>query len=269
MSNVNLVTGYWNGRSDRTEQKYLRNFKNVLLLNHNMTIFIPKEFEKFVLEHRNDKLDKTRIIITELENIKAEYFDTFWDKVQRIRTNPSWYNSTDWLKNVPQYFSEWYNPIVMSKVEFLYEAHQINEFDSDNYIWIDAGITQHISTDIVCDESVQKMSDYIETVLFPSVPYTGHEVHGFNYEGFKKYTDIIPTWLCRATIFGCSSEYVEMFKTDYDSYLNDTLERGYMGTEESIFGLLTCTNPSIYKRYHTIGSGMPDVFLHDMKNKKQ
>jgi len=268
MNNINLVTGYWNGRSDRSEKTYLNNFKNVLSLEHNMTIFIPKEYEAFVLNERRDMLDKTKIIFVELSDIKNNYFTKYWNLVENIRTNSDWIDSVSWLKKVPQGFSEWYNPIVMSKVFFIYDSYKINSFNSDTFIWIDAGITQHISNKLVCNRSIQNMSNHIKTVLFPSVNYTGTEIHGFDYSGFRKYTDIIPTWLCRATIFGCDKKYIEIFKNEYDYYLNDTLQRGYLGTEESIFNLLSCVNPIIYHRYHTTDSeiGMPDVFLDKMKN---
>lgn len=265
MNNINIVTGFWNIRRDRSESRYIDNLKNVLLLSHNLTIFIPKEYETIVKEHRKEFSNKTDIIIVELDDIKTKYFKKYWDKLQSIRTNPDWYNSCPWLPETPQCFSEWYNPIVMSKVFFLYHAYKINKFNSDKFIWIDAGITQHISTDYVNDISLNGMGKCINKVLFSSVGYSGAaEVHGFNYSGYKKYTDVIPSWLCRATIFGCHKNYIEKFKKDYSYYLNDTLDRGYLGTEESIFSLLSCINSSIYNRYHTEKAKMPDGFLKKM-----
>jgi len=268
MFETNLVTGFWNIRIDRSESKYLENFRNVLSLQHNLTIFVPKVYEKFVLENRKNILKKTDIVILELEDIKNKYFTNYWDNLQKIRIDPQWYNSTNWLKGTPQYFSEWYNPIVMSKVFFLYEAYVKNKFNSNNYIWIDAGITQHIPKEVVCDESIKNMAKEIKKILFSSVDYIGSEVHGFHYDGYKKYTTLIPDWLCRATIFGCNSDYLEKFKNDYSYYLEDTLKRGYLGTEESIFSLLSCIDSEMYIRYHTTGASMPNIFLQNMKNYK-
>lgn len=263
MKSINLVTGFWNIREDRSEDRYLENFKNVLSLSQNLTIFIPKKYENFVLTNRSNLLDKTEIIILELDDIKNNYFFEYWDLVQKIRTDRTWYESQSWLKNNPQHFSEWYNPIVMSKVFFLHHAYKINKFDSDNYVWIDAGITQHISKNIVTDKNILNVFNHIENVLFSSVDYVGSEVHGFDYEGFKKYTDIIPNWLCRATIFGCNKNFIDKFKDEYSFYLKDTLQRGFMGTEESIFSLLSCINKDFYKRYHNKKTNMPDKFLQN------
>lgn len=265
MNNINIVTGFWNIRSDRSESMYLDNFKNVLSLSHNITVFIPKEYEELVKECRKEFLNKTDIVIIELEDIKNKYFKNYWDKLQSIRTNPVWYTSCNWLTRTPQSFSEWYNPIVMSKVFFIHDAYKRNKFDSDKFIWIDAGITQHISKENVNDTSLTGMGNLINKILFPSVGYTSmDEVHGFNYSGYKKYTNIIPNWLCRATIFGCHKDYVEKFQAEYSYYLNDTLDMGYLGTEESIFSLLTCINPEIYNRFHTEYAQMPDEFLKKM-----
>lgn len=268
MKSINLVTGYWHIRQDRKKSTYLENFKNVLSLAYNMTVFVPRQYESFVQEYRSPLSNKTNIVIVELDDIKNKYFIKYWDKLQNIRTDSNWYNSTDWLLRTPQAFSEWYNPIVMSKVFFLYDAYNMDTYDSDNFIWIDAGITQHISKDIVCEKNINGMSNHIKTVLFSSIDYVGTEIHGFDYSGYKKYTDIIPTWLCRATILGCHKSSIEKFKSDYAYYLTDTLERGYLGTEESIYSLLSCIDPRFYVRYHTTKTSMPDLFLEKIKYEK-
>ena len=78
MKSINLVTGFWNIREDRSEDRYLENFKNVLSLSQNLTIFIPKKYENFVLTNRSNLLDKTEIIILELDDIKNNYFFEYW-----------------------------------------------------------------------------------------------------------------------------------------------------------------------------------------------
>lgn len=266
MNNVNLITGFWNIRSDRSEELYLNNFKNVLLIPHNMTIFIPKMYENFVMENRKNLLEKTDIIIVELDDIRSKYFSNYWDDTQSIRNNKDWVNSTEWLQRVPQCFSEWYNPIVMSKVFFINLAHKKNNFNSDVYIWVDAGITQHIPKEYVCYDSISNMAKSIKTILFTSFEYKNQkEVHGFDYSGFLKYTNEIPEWVCRATIFGSDKKYIDKFNWDYEYYLKDTLQNGYMGTEESIFTLLSLINPYLYKTYDMGKVSMPVNFLKQMK----
>jgi hypothetical protein len=263
---INLITGFWNARYDRSEIEYLSNFKNVLSIPHNMTIFIPKKYEDMVIEQRKNLLEKTDIKIIELEEIKDNYFSKYWNDVEKIRTNPDWINSTEWLKRVPQGFSEWYNPIVMSKVFFINYAYKTNAFNSDVYMWIDAGITKHVPVEFVCYESIQNMANRIQNVLFTAFEYKNQtEIHGFDYSGFFKYTETIPEWVCRATIFGSHKNYIDKFVNDYEYHLHDTLSRGYLGTEESIFTLLSVVNPELYNIYNMGEDIMPIKFLHDMK----
>jgi len=265
MKDLTIVTGFWNIRIDRNENIYLKNFENLLELNQNMVIFIPKVYEQFVLKKRENLLDITKIVILELDDIRNVYFNEYWNTLQDIRTNPDWYNLTNWIKNTPQYFSEWYNPIVMSKVFFLKDACNDNFFNTNKFVWMDAGITQHISKDLVVDSIIDEIPKHIKNVLFTSIPYVNWEIHGFHYDGYKKYTDIVPNWLCRATIFGCDINCIDDFVNQYRFYLKDTLECGYLGTEESIFTLLTCIDDNLFQRYHMENTNMPDVFLKNIK----
>lgn len=264
MKDLTIVTGFWHIRKDRSEDMYLKNFENILELRQNMVIFIPKQYEEFVSQKRRDLIEFTKVIIVELDDIKNIYFKEYWDKLQTIRLNPNWYNKMAWLKNSPQCFSEWYNPIVMSKVFFIEEASKQNTFDTKKFIWIDAGMTQHIPKELVNDTNIDTASTYLEKVFFTSIPYESWEIHGFTFDGYKKYVDLIPNWLCRATIFGCDIKYINKFVKDYQYYLNDTLDGGYLGTEESIFTLLTCVDDTIYTRYHMPNSSMPDKFFKDI-----
>lgn len=151
----------------------------------------------------------------------------------------------------------------------MYDAFLHEKTSVDKFIWIDAGITQHISVNLIKDDIIDKMGSITHKVLFPSVDCISNDIHGFHYEGFKKYTDIHPDWLCRATIFGCNVNYIEKFKDEYGFYLKDSLSRGYMGTEESIFGLLSCIDSDTYSRYHCKGTSMPDIFLSEINKNIQ
>jgi hypothetical protein len=267
MNKINLVTGLWMGRQDRDENRYIPNFVNVLKLELPMSVYVPKRYEQLVLDIRKDILDITDIHIVELTDIRDNWFSKYWNKLQAVRTNPEWYNSVSWLKGVPQYFSEWYNPIVMNKPLLVNHSYQINKFNSDKWIWIDAGITQHIPSEWVNKKSISKFGNKITNTRFTAFEYYGHEVHGFNYEGFKKYTDKIPQWCCRATMFGMDKDKVERFYNDYTYLLDDTLSRGYLGTEESIFTLMSLIDNEVYEYDLLVNdkkNGLPENYLKDL-----
>ena len=141
--NITLVTGLWEiGRGDLTEgwsrsfTHYLEKFEKLLEVNTNMIIFGDDELEKFVKERRNDS--NTQFIKRSTDWFKNnEYFN----KIQKIRTNPSWYGLSGWLSESTQAKLEMYNPLVMSKMFLLNDARILDKFNSEKMYWIDAGLS--------------------------------------------------------------------------------------------------------------------------------
>jgi len=101
MSKITLVTGLWNlGRENLTEgwsrsfQHYLDKFKQLLSFDTNLIIFGDDELETFVNENRDKS--KTQFIKRDLSWFRN---NDYYDKIQKIRNNPDWYNQVGWLKD--------------------------------------------------------------------------------------------------------------------------------------------------------------------------
>ena len=151
------------------------------------------------------------------------------------------------------------------KTPFIETENTKKLFKSDTYVWVDAGINQHIPKELVCLQSITRMAGITKSILFTAFEYiNAEEVHGFKYEGYRKYTNVVPNWVCRATIFSCKKQYINTFLKEYRYYLKDTLDRGYLGTEESIFTLLSAVNPALYRTRNTGRSSMPVDFLDNL-----
>ena len=127
MNNITLVTGIWDiGRGNLTEgwsrtyQHYLDKFDQLLDVQENMIIYGDSELKDFVFKKRNESntqfIERPLSWFTESE---------FYPLIQKIRTNPDWYNQVGWLKESTQARLENYNPLVMSKV-FLLLKYLIN-----------------------------------------------------------------------------------------------------------------------------------------------
>ena len=72
--------------------------------------------------------------------------------------------------------------------------------------------------------------------------------------------------VARGGFFGGKKEYISQANNLYYSLLDDSLKSGYMGTEESIFTLMTYIDKSIYK-YELINSdGLLSTFFENLKN---
>ena len=95
---VTLVTGLWNIRRDsltegwsRTFEHYLEKFDQLLKVDNDMIIFGDPELESFVFERRSH--ENTQFIARKQEWFKNDIYE----KIQKIRTNPEWFNQSGWL----------------------------------------------------------------------------------------------------------------------------------------------------------------------------
>lgn len=268
---LTVVTGLWNiGRPGRDFSHYIEHFKKFLEMPVNMFIYIPKEYEYLVWENR--KPHNTYVKIYELEDIKKLY-DPFYDKTQEIRTNPAWYNQTGedgWLKGSPQAFIEWYNPIVQSKMFLLSDASIWDPFSSEYFIWLDAAISNTVYEKYFTDNRVlDKINKHLDTFLFLSYPYeTTSEVHGFDKKEMDRLCGKNVNYVCRGGLFGGRKSFVREANADYYALLQSTLSRGFMGTEESIFTIMSYLNPYSYRRYELDGNGLIVKYVQNLLDDK-
>jgi len=259
-----LVTGLWNiGRNGRDfEEHYLPNLENFLKIDVPMVVFIPNQYKEFVETRR--KKENTHIVVFELEDIKKLYAP-FWNKTQEIRTDEKWLNLTGeggWLRGSPQAVLEWYNPIVQSKMFLLHDASIWNPFDTDYFFWLDAGITNTVPMDhLVHRNALDDITKYANPFLFISYPYeSSGEIHGFELEAMNKFAGADVKYVCRGGLFGGHKLQIREANATYYSTLIQTLSSGLMGTEESIFTIMSYIEPELYRRYMIDGNGLISKF---------
>jgi len=269
-----IVTGLWDiGRDKLTEgwsrsfEHYLKKLEELLKTDFNLIIFGDPELEQFIFQHRQHY--NTQFVARSLDWIKKM---PFYDKIQEIRTNPDWYNQAGWLKDSTQAKLELYNPLVMSKVFLLNDASILDKFNSEYLFWLDAGITNtvhpgYFTHDKVLDKLPALLDDKF---LFVSFPYPdGGEIHGFTR---TKMNEIANTsnveYVNRAGFFGGPKSSIGEINGIYYSLLKDTLSQGLMGTEESIFTLMTYLHPQLFKRFMIEANGLLVTFFENLKNIK-
>lgn len=268
--NLTVVTGLWDiGRKERNfDGHYIANFKKLLETDVNMFIFIPAEYENLIWETR--KKHNTFVKVYKLKDIKQLYAP-FWSKTQEIRNSLEWLNITGengWLKNSPQANLEWYNPVVMSKMFMLNDVTLYNPFETEYFIWLDAGITNTVYENYFThDRVLDKIIPYLEDFLFLSYPYEAvDEIHGFNFSAMNRYAGNKVEYVCRGGLFGGRKEIINQANSLYYSLLERTLSAGHMGTEESVFTLMSYIEPEKYRRYALDGNGLVVKFVQALLN---
>lgn len=274
-SDVTIVTGLWNiGRKsllsgfNRSYEFYKEKLAELMKTSANMYIYVSKEDEEFIWTHRSK--ENTVVKIMELEE-----FDTwfeFMDQVQSIRNDSEWKAQASWLEESPQANLKYYNPIVLSKMFLLNNAAIFNHFDSKYFYWIDAGITNTVHPGYFYHDNVfNNLPAYTDTInkfLFISYPYVdGHEIHGFNRSSMTKHCNTSHVdYVCRGGFFGGKKEHIHTINGIYHSILFQTLSEKLMGTEESIFTILSYNNENLIHRFEIKEDGLIWPFFEELKN---
>ena len=267
---ITLVTGLWDiGRGNLNEgwnrsfDYYLEKFKELLQIDCNLIIFGDNHLEEFVFKYRNPT--NTKFINRDLSWFRNnEYFD----KIQKIRTNENWYNISGWLKESTQARLEYYNPLVMSKMFLLHDASILDPFNSEKLYWIDAGLTNTVNLGYFTRDNVlDKIESLFDKFMFVVFPYEAeNEVHGFNYKKMCDYAKTKTEFVSRGGFFGGTKQKIADLNVLYYQLLIDTLNKNLMGTEESIFTIMTYLYPSMIDYCEIESNGLMYKFFEDVKN---
>ena len=262
VEDLTIVSGLWDiNRVGRDWSRYEEHFDNFLKIPCNLVLWIPKSLESFVWQRRSK--ENTFVRIYELEDIKNGMFAPFWDKWQSIRTSQKWQNQAGWLPESPQCKNEYYNPIVMSKMFFLHDSKIWNPFDTDYFVWLDAGITQTVHNEYFYNPKILSgIRDAIDPFIFLSYPYEANtEIHGFEFNAINKYAGEKVDYVCRGGLFGGHKDFLTDANGEYYNTLSQTINAGYAGTEESVFSIMSKSNPQNYKRFSLDGNGLIVKFI--------
>ena len=270
-SKVTIVTGIWDiKREELTEgwsrnfQHYLNNLEKLLKTQDNMIIYIEEKYYNFVKQRRNDR--NTLIIIRELDWFKNN--GDLYEKVQKIRTNSDWYSQSGWLVESTQAKLDMYNPLVMSKMFLLNDASILDPFNSNYMVWVDGALTNTVHEGYFWkDNIISKFEKYLNKFSFVCFPYDGKvEIHGFKYAEICNYSEGIVNKVARGGIFGGPKSLIPTINNFYYGLLNETLNKGLMGTEESIFTIMTYKYPELIQYFEIEKNGLLGTFFENLKN---
>ena len=271
MSKITLVTGLWDlGRGELTEgwsrpyeTHYLTKFNELLKTENNLIIFGDSELENFVWERRTPS--NTQFINKDLSWFKN---NEFYDKIQKIRNNPDWFNQAGWLSESTQAKLEMYNPLVISKMFLLHDAKILDKFNSEYLFWIDAGLTNTVHSGYFThDKVIDKLPNLINKFTFITFPYeTNSEIHGFEFEKLCELSGNKVNKVARGGFFGGPKETISDINSIYYGLLSSTLNDGYMGTEESIFSIMLYKHSDLINYFEIESNGLIGKFFEDLKN---
>ena len=272
-SKITFVTALLDiGRSDlsgdfsRTFERYLETFYALLkhLKDKNLVVYIDEKYQDKIKKIKNDKIIFKSISTEDIKN--TEYYND----IQKIRNDESWRNQVGWLKNSTQANLEFYNALIFQKIHFLEEISSSNPFESEYFIWIDAGIANaqchpgYFSKDWL----EERLIGHLQKFLFLCFPYdSSTEIHGFSIEKMKEIckTENVNR-VARATFFGGKAFDIKEMSKAFREISKQSLSEGYMGTEESIFTILTYLYPEKINIQMIQSNGLIYEFFERLQN---
>ncbi|MFN0263225.1 hypothetical protein ACKTEK_05025 [Tepidamorphus sp. 3E244] len=200
------------------------------------------------------------------DHISLERFRHF-NLVQSIRSNPAWRDGAPWLAASPQAGLAHYNPLVMSKLDWLARVASENPFGTNNFVWIDAGITHTVPLELIrAALAGTALKKHLTRFLVLTYPYAAnHEVHGFDHGEMARLSGVSRIeWVARGGFFGGDAGYIREAARLYDAMLEHTLSAGLMGTEENVLTILAHLHPGLFERYCLESDGLVKPFFADM-----
>lgn len=270
MSKVTLVTGIWDiGRGELKEgwsrpfKHYLDKFEKLLDVDVNMIIYGDSDLEEFVFSKREKS--NTQFIRRELSWFRNS---EFFEKIQSIRNNPEWFSQVGWLQDSTQAKLENYNPLVMSKMFLLHDAKIMDRFDSEYLFWIDGGLTNTVHPGYFThDKVLDKITKYISKFSFICFPYDANtEIHGFEFQKINSLAGTKVEKVARGGFFGGPKNTIGEINSIYYSLMKQTLDEGYMGTEESLFSIMCYKDSDLINYFEIESNGLLGKFFENLKN---
>ena len=107
----------------------------------------------------------------------------------------------------------------------------------------------------------------ISKFSFICFPYdANNEIHGFEYTKLNELAGAKVNKVARGGFFGGPKYSITEINSIYYGLLKNTLDEGFMGTEESIFSLMVYKHSDLINYFEIEGNGLVGKFFEDLKN---
>lgn len=161
---ITLVTALYDINRDsngdgRTFDEYLSWFKETLKVKSPMVIYVDESLKDFVEENRKNL--PTKIITQSLEEVPYYFLN---NKIQEILNDETYKSKIGSPQRVECKMSL-YNVVIYSKFKWIKEVIQNNYFETDYFMWIDAGLSRFFPQHGVNTNYQYPNENAVETLL--------------------------------------------------------------------------------------------------------
>ena len=237
------------GREDadgRTDNHYWDSLEKILTLKNPIVMVTEKKHINKIRKMRGN-------FPIEFVEISTEYLEETMPSlpdIHKVFNSKEWKSQAEWMKDSVLANNKYYIPLTLIKQHYLYEVATKNPFDSDQFFWLDAGICSSYNLDSVIIPETNPL--LFNLYSYPYISNT--EVHGFSITGMEKYAQHPTTYVCRGCFFVGNLDSITKISRVYDRLYRESINDGYLGTEESLYTILSYQYPH-YFNVHEMPNG--------------
>ena len=219
---------------------YLWWMRNILYLDTNLIIYTEEKFRKDILDYRKEvdpNLKKTILIIQPLQELKG--YKLFADKLDVLMESDAFKSKVQF--DVPEMNKHLYNVVMFNKVFYIQDALEKNLFNSDLYVWADAGV---IRNDVPIKNRLWPNLQKINLLNNNQVTFFCHHdyvsIHDKQDHALSQMR-----FIQGGAIFvprGCVNDLCN----EFEKTVEECLQEKFIGSDEKIFDLLYIKNPNNY-----------------------
>jgi GR25 family glycosyltransferase involved in LPS biosynthesis len=249
-----------------SNEMYMNWFDNLLSLDINLYILTETKFVERILKTRK-KVDPTlkRTIIKEttIEDLTAHKL--YNSKLENLMFSDK-FKEAIYHKDVPEMCKPLYNVLMFNKVHYLSEVLEDNPFNTEYFSWVDAGF-------IRSEEDIQGIK------IWPDPKKLAMQKNKIKFfcinpnvvTDLKKDVKSVKDHLLsqmrflKGTIFFLHKDLIYPLKEKFDFYVNDSINKEFIGSDEKIFDLCCSNNPEMFDLYQCHWREEIKLFSHNYK----
>lgn len=241
---VTVVTGLYNINREtngdgRKITDYIAWLKKTMLLNVPMVIYCEQSTYEQIKNERSN-YDHTKFIIIEKKDIDYLQYE---DKVNEIVKNP------DYLRKIRggerlEVKLPIYNLLIMNKIVWMSDAAKENYFNSDMFMWVDAGCSRFFENyDLNLKKqwpNLNKLNPEKFNIQVSQPLFNDLELNDIMYHNIHFTT---------ATIFSGKKEIIDRIKMESQIIFKEMLENQCINNEQIVFAMIFKKYPDLFNGF--------------------
>jgi len=234
---------------------YLWWMKNTLSLDADFVVYTEDKFYEEIRSMRKEfdpNLERTKIINCPLQWLPC--YVQYNERLENLMFSEEFRRKVH--HDVPEMTKPLYNIIMFNKLDFLRHAKDEKFFDGDMYIWADAGgLREDINN---YKGNVWPDLDKLRGLDTDKVTFFSHS-HDFNIDD-KEFHSMSQIRHIQGTAFFCPSHLIEPLHKDFNDTIVESINDGYMGSDEKVFDITYLKNKSMYNLIKCTWREYYDIF---------